>query len=571
MRMKQAAKAMIPASIYAKTGALIAVCAGFVCAFLLFFQFSEITRVAENGLRDLAREVTVQQAASLGGAVKFAKTEDVQTGLGQLQEQVGLYSIGAITFSADATPIHATGSASLEETVALARTVLSSGEELWATDRLTLAAPIRFGQQGDIVGVLVTDWSLAHIMSEVRQKLIRNVGLTLILLIGLLGISLWLLKRTVTQPLNEARTALRAIAEGQLDTSLPTVAASGEIGELSQDITNLRDRLKSAAEQERTREEARLQQADVMKDLRKALSAIAGGDLSYRIARQFPAEYDILRTDLHRSADALSSVLQGVTRLSLRIRDGLAPLSKIAEDLSTRSASQAATLEQTSAALEEIDKSVHETATAARDVSELVESARHRAATSGAIVADAIAAMGQIETSATQINRITGVIEDIAFQTNLLALNAGVEAARAGEAGRGFAVVASEVRALAQRSSEAAREIKTLISASNDHVVTGSGLVEKAGDALKGIVEQVEHVSERMSGMTGAVTEQSSSITEINSSVAHLDQMTQQNATMAEQTSSASTDLSEDADELGLIVTRFTLAPEPAELRADAA
>jgi len=239
------------------------------------------------------------------------------------------------------------------------------------------------------------------------------------------------------------------------------------------------------------------------------------------------------------------------------IRSGSSEISQASDDLSRRTEQQAASLEETAAALDEITATVNKTADGARQASSVVQSARGDAEKSGHVVRDAVAAMNAIEQSSTQIGNIIGVIDEIAFQTNLLALNAGVEAARAGDAGRGFAVVASEVRALAQRSAEAAKEIKTLISASGQQVGAGVNLVGQTGEALQRIVSRVAEIDGLVSEISASAQEQATGLQQVNTAVNQMDQVTQQNAAMVEQSTAASHSLAQEADVLAASVSRF--------------
>ncbi|MEC7760438.1 MAG: methyl-accepting chemotaxis protein, partial [Pseudomonadota bacterium] len=233
------------------------------------------------------------------------------------------------------------------------------------------------------------------------------------------------------------------------------------------DVTEIRD---SIARADAERQAAKKQQDSVVDALREGLGALAEGDLMKRIDEAFTEDYEQLRNDFNLAADKLLEAMRGVIENADLITGEAAEISTAADDLSARTEKQAATLEQTASALDELTSSVRSAADGATHANGIVDKARENAEASGNVVREAVTAMGEIESSSTQISKITGVIDDIAFQTNLLALNAGVEAARAGEAGRGFAVVASEVRALAQRSSDAAREINELISASGGQV-----------------------------------------------------------------------------------------------------
>ena len=298
-------------------------------------------------------------------------------------------------------------------------------------------------------------------------------------------------------------------------------------------------------------------QTRVVDALREGLEALADGDLMKRIDEAFTEDYEQLRNDFNLAADKLLEAMRGVIENADLITGEAAEISTAADDLSARTEKQAATLEETASALDELTSSVRSAADGATHANEIVDKARQNAEASGNVVREAVTAMGEIESSSTQISKITGVIDDIAFQTNLLALNAGVEAARAGEAGRGFAVVASEVRALAQRSSDAAREINELISASGGQVKRGVDLVGQAGEALKGIVESVSEISKHVSEIAVSSREQSSGLAEINAAVNQLDQVTQQNAAMFEETTAASHALTREAETLARTMGRF--------------
>jgi methyl-accepting chemotaxis protein len=242
------------------------------------------------------------------------------------------------------------------------------------------------------------------------------------------------------------------------------------------------------------------------------------------------------------------------------MQSGAGEISSAADDLSRRTEQQAATLEETAAALDEITVTVRKTAEGAKQARDVVSRTRENAEHSGTIVRQAVAAMGSIEQSSRQIGQIIGVIDEIAFQTNLLALNAGVEAARAGDAGRGFAVVASEVRALAQRSAEAAKEIKALISTSGEHVSAGVRLVSDTGGALGQMVDQVAEIDAVVTAIAASAGEQATGLVEVNTAINQMDQVTQQNAAMVEQSTAASHALAQEAEELSRLTGRFQIS-----------
>lgn len=314
------------------------------------------------------------------------------------------------------------------------------------------------------------------------------------------------------------------------------------------------------AEDERAR--AAAAQAMVVDSLAAALRGLAKGDLAATLSEPFAEEYERLRSDFNEAVATLKDTLTTIANTADGIRTGVTEIGQAADDLSRRTENQAANLEETAAALDEVTAAVRQTAGRATEANSAVATAKNEAERTEGVVKKAVAAMGAIEQSSTQISQIIGVIEDIAFQTNLLALNAGVEAARAGDAGKGFAVVAQEVRGLAQRSSVAAKEIKQLIAASENHVECGVDLVSEAGEALGSILERVGDVTRLVSEIALSAKEQSASLGEVNSAVNRIDQMTQQNAAMVEQTTAATHSLTRDADELALKIAQFNTGRE---------
>jgi methyl-accepting chemotaxis protein len=289
------------------------------------------------------------------------------------------------------------------------------------------------------------------------------------------------------------------------------------------------------------------------------LSKLAEGDLEHRIETEFIPALEPLRVNFNASLAALEQSISAVSGNTRAIRAGSDEISTAADDLSQRTEHQASSLEETSAALEEITATVKKTAEGAKHARDIVSTARADADKSGEVVREAMAAMTGIEKSSKQISQIIGVIDEIAFQTNLLALNAGVEAARAGEAGRGFAVVASEVRALAQRSAEAAKEIKGLISASTAQVEQGVMLVAKTGDALGRIVTQVVEINTVVTDIAASAHEQSTGLQQVNTAVNQMDQVTQKNAAMVEEMTAAAHGLAGESEELGQLVARYQI------------
>lgn len=312
-------------------------------------------------------------------------------------------------------------------------------------------------------------------------------------------------------------------------------------------------------------------QARVVERLAAALEAVAKGDLTARLDAAQSDGYEKLRSDFNAAVQSLESAIIEVSVNVDLILTGSKEISQASDDLARRTENQAAALEQTAASIGQVTETVAKTASGAKAAAEFVGAARTDAEESGAIVASAVEAMSQIERSAKAIAQIIGVIDEIAFQTNLLALNAGVEAARAGDAGRGFAVVATEVRALAQRSADAAKEIKGLIQASSAHVGSGVELVGRTGQSLTRIVERVAKIDGIMRDIAGDATHQADSLREINAAIRQMDQTTQQNAAMVEENTAASHSLASEARSLGELVRRFKISAGAAKARRHAA
>ncbi len=313
--------------------------------------------------------------------------------------------------------------------------------------------------------------------------------------------------------------------------------------------------------QEAVRQVEAARQREVVEVMSAALSQLAQGDLGCEVTHELPGEYAALKTNFNTALKALRETVGGVAEGCLTLRQGAGEIGQAADALSSRTETQAASLEETAAALDQVTATVKATADGALKADGLVEGARSQAERSRATMGEAVTAMGLIQDSSRKIEAIIGVMDEIAFQTNLLALNAGVEAARAGDMGRGFAVVASEVRSLAQRSADAAKEVKALIAAASQHVDQGAAAVGRTGEALTAIAAQVVEIEGVVSAIAGSAREQAAGLDQVNAAIGDMDRLTQQNAAMVEESTAATHELAREVDRLAQLAERFRLAP----------
>ena len=430
--------------------------------------------------------------------------------------------------------------------------------------------------RGAVIGILYVGIPQAEFMQSVTdtRHTLMIIGGVVTLLATL--ICLWATRRLLN-PLEGLGAFMHRLAGGATEVETPWAGRNDDIGQMAQAVERFRvaalDRERLATEAQETRTATEAERAAVTADkareaaddqtliqvLAEGLASLAQGNLTYRICTPVAPKAERLKQDFNAAAATLSQALGAVASAVEEMQNGAGEITTAADDLSRRTAQQAAALEQTAAALDEITATVKSTAESAVRVAGVSSTAMDCARSGGEVAHDANTAMTAIAASSREISQILGVIDEIAFQTNLLALNAGVEAARAGDSGRGFAVVAQEVRALAQRSAEAAKQIKGLIAESGRQVEVGVKLVDQTGAALTAIAAEVEQVRSLAAEIAASAREQSSGLQEVNTAINQMDRVTQQNAAMVEQSTAASHMLAEQSRDLSTLVARFEL------------
>jgi methyl-accepting chemotaxis protein len=429
-----------------------------------------------------------------------------------------------------------------------------------------------------IVGINVDGSKQAYADSQSAYNLTVLVTVTIITIIAaLLMGAMYFSFAQIARPIGRITAAMQALAGGDSNSPIPYSGRADEIGEMASAVevfranavANLRLEQEVEAQRNLTEGERRHkaeadrlraeEMAQATAGLGKGLKHLASGDLTFQLAEPFAADFETLRSDFNAAVGQLSETLQAVTVATGAIDNGSREVSASADDLSKRTEQQAASLEETAAALDQITVNVANSSKRAEEARKIAVQANESAAQSGKVVANAVDAMRKIEQSSNEVSNIIGVIDEIAFQTNLLALNAGVEAARAGDAGKGFAVVAQEVRELAQRSAQAAKEIKDLIRNSSVEVQSGVKLVSETGEALKTIEGFIVTVNQHMDSIATSAREQSVGLAEVNTAVNQMDQVTQQNAAMVEETSAAGATLANESGKLRDLISQFKL------------
>jgi methyl-accepting chemotaxis protein len=429
---------------------------------------------------------------------------------------------------------------------------------------------------------LGTGMYIDDIEATIWARALWTAAIALAFLIGIGGFAGVVMFR-LSNRLDALSTAMSSLASGESDVALPAISGKDEVADMARAVQVFKqnaverarleaeavaNRSQTEAERERAaaeRAKAAEEQAEVVRRLGGGLKDLAGGDLIVRLGEGFSPTYAQIRDDFNEAIDKLKTTILTVVESTGAIQTGAKEISVASDDLSRRTEQQAASLEQTAATLTEITEAVKKSAEGTSHARQVVTAADQDAKKSAVVVRQAVDAMSAIAKSSQQISQIIGVIDEIAFQTNLLALNAGVEAARAGDAGRGFAVVASEVRALAQRSAQAAKEIKALISDSKGQVDEGVKLVAETGRSLERIMAQVTDINAVVGDIAAGAHEQSTALQEINGAIEQMNLVTQQNAAMVEESTAAGHSLSEESSKLSQLISQFQVGRPASE------
>lgn len=400
-----------------------------------------------------------------------------------------------------------------------------------------------------------------RLKAEAERQITLTIGqlLGLAFLIGAATIAfIVFVLRKVIRPIRAITAAMNMMAEGGEANAEAEASRRDEIGDIARALGGIVAYVATKARREAEAQAAT--QRAVVRALGEALGRLREGVLHHRIRSAFPEEYAQLREDYNAAADAMEVAIAAVRDTTMILNTGASEIAEATSDLSVRTEQQAARVEETSAAISALTERVRRAAGASSHAAGIMSETDRQAAENARILERAIAAMERVQSAAGEIDQIVGFIDGLAFQTNMLALNASIEAGRAGEAGKGFDVVANAVRALAERSAEAARNIKVLTDRSSDEVRAGAQLVLNSGDAMKAIITKVSDGSVLVGEIAASADDQTAGIVQVREAIASIDEMTQKNAAMGEQCNAAARLLRAEADRLQALVNRFDAA-----------
>ncbi|MDB5556500.1 MAG: methyl-accepting chemotaxis sensory transducer [Rhizobium sp.] len=541
---------------------------------------ADLSASMERAEKDWSK-ATQQIGATAEGAVKWKKASVIQ-------EAYALYrddpSLGLVAFLAVNAKLEAAdGWGGSKEAGAdhdqRAQAIFSRNPENIVLDKskpgeVLVVSPLGLDKAGKRIGYVAASWSSTPVVDAARNQALMFAAKQALVIAFVIAAFLIAMRQFAGKPLGQLAKRISAMQDGDLVSEVPMLDRSDAVGVIARALDGSITSIKEKAEQEHAAHQRQLEmdgerarfaeqsrtsaeaQAKAMAVLGASLEKLASGNFSTRLDDIDP-DFEKLRRDFNTMVAAVAETLSGISNTAFALDGGAADIASSADQLAKRTEIQAAALEETAAALEEITSTVTLASEKADQASKLVLSTKQNAHGAAGIVRDAVSAMDRIQNSSSQIGKIIGVIDEIAFQTNLLALNAGVEAARAGDAGRGFAVVAQEVRELAQRSASAAKEIKQLVSASGQEVGSGVSLVNSMGSSLLSIEGQVNEIHDSIAAIVSSSKEQAMGLNEVNNAIRQMDQATQQNAAMVEETNAACQELQTQSNQLKAALSDF--------------
>lgn len=595
--------------------------------FSIYNQRAVLVRQGEQSFVAITRLL----AENISGGVRWSKVEAIERAYTDFANAEGSMISDIITLGSDDAVLTTYRSSKLDpynldsflsdDASALNRSEVVVKE---TEDHVVIVVPVMVGGQ-EQVGSLAVAWSLATLEGEVNKALIQQLVLAFLCLAAMIGALVFTGNHFIGGPLSLITRAMEQLSGGNTDTEVPAVERTDDIGDMARMVVVFQEnaiekaRVERQAEEDREKFEAdrqaqenalemsvgkvvsaavdgdfskRIDTADLsgvllrssdglntvldnvdqgLSEIAKIISALADGDLTKRMEGDYRGNFRKVQQDVERMGQQMEEMVGRIARVSNVVKTATNEISAGITDLSVRSEHQASSLEETTASMEELSATVRQNADNAQEANQVASAARDAATAGGEVAERAVVAMNGIEDSSKRITEIVGLIQEIAFQTNLLALNASVEAARAGEAGRGFSVVANEVRALAQRAAAASKDIRELITNSDNQVQEGAKLVGEAGHALEEIVGSVKKVADFVSEIAAASHEQTSGIDQVSNAITSMDEMTQQNAALVEETTGALQSALNQVDELQAAVGFFKSekivrnAPRPAE------
>ncbi|UVC11427.1 methyl-accepting chemotaxis protein [Rhizobium sp. TH2] len=541
---------------------------------------ADLSASMERAEKDWSK-ATQQIGATAEGAVKWKKASVIQ-------EAYALYrndpSLGLVAFLAVNAKLEAAdGWAGSKEAGAdhdqRAQAIFSQNPETIVVDKskpgeVLVVSPLGLDKAGKRIGYVAASWSSTSVVDAARNQALLFAAKQALVIAFVIAAFLIAMRQFAGKPLGQLARRISGMQDGDLVSAVPMLDRADAVGVIARALDGSITSIKEKAEQEHAAQQRQLEmdgerarfaeqsresaeaQAKAMAVLGASLEKLASGNFSARLGDIDP-DFEKLRSDFNTMVAAVAETLSGISDTAFALDGGAADIASSADQLAKRTEIQAAALEETAAALEEITSTVTLASEKADQASKLVLSTKQNAHGAAGIVRDAVSAMDRIQNSSSQIGKIIGVIDEIAFQTNLLALNAGVEAARAGDAGKGFAVVAQEVRELAQRSASAAKEIKQLVSASGQEVGSGVSLVNSMGNSLLSIESQVNEIHDSIAAIVSSSKEQAMGLNEVNNAIRQMDQATQQNAAMVEETNAACQELQTQSNQLKAALSDF--------------